>query len=91
VALPWLIGIGLQGYLAASWWFLSFGASVGHRGFFPVAPLLLGGWIAAGEWAGEKSREGLLVAAMVLLTIGNAAVTVLVMINRINPLGIQPG
>ena len=86
----WLTAIAIQSYLMASWWFLSFGASVGHRGFFPIAPLLLGGWISIGEWATATRQQKALVAAVMLLTIGNALITLLVMTNRINALGIQP-
>jgi hypothetical protein len=91
LALTWMTGIAIQAYLMASWWFASFGASVGHRGFFPLAPLLLAGWITAGEWAVARSHSKLLIAGVTLLTLGNAVITLLVMTNRINPLGIQPG
>jgi hypothetical protein len=91
LAPTWFIAIAIQVYLTATWHFLSFGASVGHRGFFSIAPLLLAGWIVAGEWALARRRPTLLTATVALLTLGNAVITLLVMTNRINPLGIQPG
>jgi hypothetical protein len=87
----WCVSIAIQVYLTATWHFLSFGASVGHRGFFPIAPLLLAGWIVAGDWALARRRRALVLGSVALLTLANAVITVLVMTNRINPLGIQPG
>jgi hypothetical protein len=81
----WLTAIVAQLYLISTWYWLSFGASIGHRGFFTVFPLLLAGAAAFTQLAVKFRRERALVATWWGLTAANAVVTVLVLTARIDP------
>lgn len=83
----WVVGIAAQTYLVSTWYWLSFGASVGHRGFFPIFPLLLAGFAAV---AAEAERRGYMrqwIAAMAVLFAGNVAVMLMVALRILDPEG----
>jgi hypothetical protein len=86
----WAIPIAIQFYLIASWYWLSFGASIGHRGFFTVLPLLLGGWIAAGEGLIDRGWTRALVGGAAVLVVANALVTLMLVTGRWSPIGLPP-
>jgi hypothetical protein len=90
LAATWLAPMAIQFYLVASWYWLSFGASIGHRGFFPLFPLLVAGWVAAGDYAVRRGWTRALLAGLVLLTVANGIVTAMLITHRLDPLGLPP-
>jgi hypothetical protein len=80
----WLLAIAAQLYLVSTWYWLSFAASIGHRGFFPMLPLLLVGFASAVEWARTRRRSRPFVGSMWLLAGANAVVTLLVLARVID-------
>ena len=82
--------MAIQFYLISAWYWLSFGTSLGGRGFFTIFPILLYGWVAAGEYFVERRRNGLLIGIAGLLTVSNAVVTLLFITGRIDPFGLPP-
>lgn len=91
IAPAWLVPMALQFYLVVSWYWLSYGASIGHRGFFPLIPLLVAGWVAAGDYALRRGWERPLLVLMVALTLLNAVITALLVTGRLSTQGIPPG
>lgn len=77
----------VQLYLMSTWYWLSLGASIGHRGFMTVMPLLLIGLAAFAARARAAGRAGSLVAAMAVLATANAAVILLVLAQVLDPTG----
>lgn len=86
----WLVPIGIQFYLVSSWYWLSFGASVGHRGFFTILPLLAAGWVAFADACMANGRSRALVLTSGGLIVINAIVTVALMTGRLSPIGLPP-
>jgi hypothetical protein len=86
----WTWPIAIQFYLIASWYWLSFGASVGHRGFFTILPLLLGGWIAAGNTLVDRGKTSILLVGVAALTAANAFAILMLMTGRWSSMGLPP-
>jgi hypothetical protein len=81
---PWLVALVAQLYLISTWYWLAYGASIGHRGFFTVFPLLLTGFVAFAEYARNKGWTSRFLAGMWGLTIANGVVTLLVLMRIID-------
>jgi hypothetical protein len=90
LAATWMVPILIQYYLISAWFWLSYGASIGHRGFLPVFPLLLAGWVAACDWLDRRGFSGQAVAVALLLTIANGVVTAMLLTGVLDPLGLPP-
>lgn len=86
----WMTPVAVQFYLIASWYWLSFGASIGHRGFFTILPLLLAGWIAAGNAMAERGKSATLLGGVAALAVANAMVTALLVTGRWSSVGLPP-
>jgi hypothetical protein len=86
----WVVPILIQYYLISAWYWLSYGASIGHRGFLPVFPLLLAGWVGACDWLDRRGLSRQAVAVALLLTIANGVVTAMLLTGRLDPLGLPP-
>jgi hypothetical protein len=82
----WSAAILVQLYLVSTWYWLSFGASIGHRGFMTCMPLLLIGFAVALERMRARFERSV-VAGLFLLAAANAVVTVLVLRHVIDPSG----
>jgi hypothetical protein len=91
LAATWVVPMAMQFYLVASWYWLSFGTSIGHRGFFPLFPLLVAGWVAAGDYAVTRGWTRALLTSLVLLTLANGVVTAMLLTRELDPLGLPPG
>jgi hypothetical protein len=89
LAVAWVTPILIQYYLISAWYWLSYGASIGHRGFFTVFPLLLPGFATGLEWAVRKGRQRQFVAGLWALAAANAVVVLLIMLHRIGD-GLPP-
>lgn len=81
----WLFAIFAQFYLISTWHWLSFGASIGHRGFFTIFPLLLPGFAAFAAWADARRLSRPLVGIWWGLSAANAIVTLLLLIGYLDP------
>lgn len=82
-----LIAFALQLYLLSTWYWLSFGASIGHRGFMTIMPLLLAGFAAAVERAHAAHRERPFILSMAVLAVANGVLVVLVLAHVLDPTG----
>lgn len=80
-----IVAVLVQLYLLSTWYWLSLGASVGHRGFMTVMPLLLMGMAAFVERV--QHRDKALVAGMAAFALGNAVVIVMVLTHVLDPTG----
>lgn len=80
-----IVAVLVQLYLLSTWYWLSLGASIGHRGFMTVMPLLLMGMAAFVERV--QHREKALVVGMAVCALGNAVVIVLVLAHVFDPTG----
>jgi hypothetical protein len=89
LAAAWLVPMLIQYYLISAWYWLSYGASIGHRGFFTIFPLLLPGFAAALDWGVRKGKARQSVAALWTLTIANAAVVLLILVHKMGD-GLRP-
>jgi hypothetical protein len=81
----WLVAIGAQLYLISTWYWLAYGASIGHRGFFTLFPLLLTGFVAFATWVRERGHAMLFCGGMWALTATNAVVTLLILLRVLDP------
>lgn len=81
------VAVVIQLYLLSTWYWLSLGASIGHRGFMTLLPLLLPGFATVVARASATGRERSLIAGMGVLALANAVVVVLVLLQILDPTG----
>mgnify|MGYP001174002918 FL=1 len=83
---PFLVPAFLQYYLIASWWAPSFGASIGHRGFITILPVLLPGLAALLEWSRARGGrvERALAALLLALIAANGVVLLMLATGRLS-------
>jgi hypothetical protein len=88
----WLIPLLVQVYLICTWYWLSYGASFGHRGFFTCFPLLLPGFVAFLDYAVQRGKERPLIVGLWGLTAVNAVLALLfsLRIIELNGAGLPP-
>lgn len=90
LAVAWVAPMLIQFYLISAWYWLSYGASIGHRGFFTIFPLLLPGFAAALDWAVRKGKVRPYIVGLWGLTAANAVVVLLIALHKIGLEGLDP-